>query len=186
MDAVKEKRLNNPNGANQYQLDPRQSMFISYYIDPKSQSYGNAYRSAILAGYEENYAANITSNMPLWLSEKLGSYKSSAMLEKAERNLDEILDLPTMIPAMGAFGPIYEKKTVKEKVKLKNGRTVLRNKVKKVRVMTYAGGLLKLKNDASQFVASTVGRKVYGKDAPTTPVAGSIINMTQIIINQPV
>ncbi len=179
------KSISNPNGANQHKLDPRQSLFIAYYLDPKSQSFGNATESALLAGYEEEYARVVLSKMPDWLSQKVADYRSSRMLEKAERNLDEILDLPTMIPAMGAFGPILQKVTVKKKVKLKNGKTVLRNTIKKVPVMAYAGGLLKLKNDASQFVAERIGKKTYGKDVPTTPPTGSIVHMTQIIINQP-
>lgn len=179
------KGLTNPNGANQYKLDPRQSLFLAYYLDPKSQSFGNATKSAVLAGFEREYAENIMSLMPEWLSAKIGQYRKSAMLEKAERNLDEMLDLPTMIPAMGAFGPLYEKVVSKKKVKLKNGKTVLRNVTKKVRVMAYAGGLIKIKNDASQFIAERVGRDTYGKDPDTAPPPSSIINMTQIVINPP-
>uniref|UniRef100_A0A6M3J4U3 Putative terminase n=1 Tax=viral metagenome TaxID=1070528 RepID=A0A6M3J4U3_9ZZZZ len=74
---------------NQYQPDPRQALFLSYYLDPKSKTFSNAYQSAILAEYSEEYAETITSQMPDWLSESLGDNK---MLHKAEKNLDEFLD----------------------------------------------------------------------------------------------
>ena len=59
----------NPNKANQYQLDPRQKMCWDLYIDPNSPTFGNAYRSALQAGYEENTAAVITTLN--WFKEKL-------------------------------------------------------------------------------------------------------------------
>ena len=46
----------NPNKANQWKLDPRQKMCWDLYIDPNSPTFGNAYRSALQAGYEENTA----------------------------------------------------------------------------------------------------------------------------------
>lgn len=183
---MKQRGVTNPNGANQYKLDPRQSLFIAYYLDPKSQSFGRATKSAVLAGYEHEYAENIMSKMPTWLSEKMEEYRNSEMLEKAERNINELLDLPTMTPAMGAFGPIFEKKVVVKKVTLKNGKVKDRKVVTKVPVLSYATGLIKVKNDISQFVAETVGRKTYSKAKvePPPPLA-SILNMTQIIINLP-
>lgn len=153
---------------NQYMVDPRQALFISKYVDPKSPSFSNALQSALAAGYSQLYAENLTSQMPVWLSEKLGEAKSNAnkMLQKAERNLDEILDLPNKVQAMGAFGPIFEK--------TKNG--------KKVPVMTYATSLIKVKNDASQFVAERLGKGKYGEDAPVAPVTNNIV---QIVIHTP-
>ena len=80
----------NPNKVNQYtQPDPRQSLFLSYYIDPKSETFSNAYQSALKAGYEEEYAQNLTSLMPDWLSESIGD---SQLLAKAEKRLNQILD----------------------------------------------------------------------------------------------
>lgn len=182
---MKKVALNNPHGANQYRLDPRQSLFIAYYLDPKSQSFGNAKKSAILAGYDEKYADNIMSIMPVWLSDKIGQYKASSMLEKAERNINKFLDIPTRVQAMGAFGPIFRKEEVKKKVKLKNGKMKMRKFIRKVPVMVEAGKLLEIQQKTSHFVAERVGRKIYGTEADDTPPPTSIVHMTQIIINPP-
>jgi hypothetical protein len=70
-------------------LDPRQELFASLYTDPKSPTFSNATRSAIKAGYTPEYADNITSLMPEWLSEIMGDMKR---LKKAEENLDMFLN----------------------------------------------------------------------------------------------
>ncbi len=80
----------NPNKVNQHtQPDPRQSLFLSYYIDPKSETFSNAYRSALRAGYEEEYASTILNQDLLWLSESLSD---NSLLQKAEKRLNQILD----------------------------------------------------------------------------------------------
>jgi len=79
----------NPNGANQYQLDPRQKVCWDLYVDPSSPTFSNGMQSAIKAGYEEAYANQITTTE--WFKEKV---RRSNMLNKAERNLDKALDIP--------------------------------------------------------------------------------------------
>lgn len=74
---------------NQYKPDPRQSLFLKHYLDPKSETFSNAYQSAIKAGYEEEYAQNLTGQMPKWLSE---SIRTEQMLNKAEKNLDILME----------------------------------------------------------------------------------------------
>lgn len=91
----KKKARTNPNGANQYKLDPRQSLYLEYYFDPESETFSNSLQSALRAGFEETYALNLTNTMPLWLSEKI---EEMSMVSKAERNLNEILDMRTKIP----------------------------------------------------------------------------------------
>lgn len=51
----------NPNKANQYQLDPRQKLCWDFYVDPKSETFGNGTQSAIKAGYTEGYADAVLS-----------------------------------------------------------------------------------------------------------------------------
>lgn len=162
--SVPSKPLNNPNGANQWRADPRQSDCILRYLDPKSATFGNMYLSAIKAGFGEVYSQNIISQNPKWLSRILDQQTEnrSRMLMKAERNLEELADLPSKVQGMGAFGPLYEKK--KTKVKTKKGR--MRTKTVRVPVMVFASPLLKLKNDASQFIAERLGKKTYGVDVP--------------------
>jgi hypothetical protein len=72
------------------ELKPKQIEFLKLYNDPKSQTFGNAKQSAIQAGYSEEYADNITSLLPDWLSEALK--KRKRMLAKAEDRLERLID----------------------------------------------------------------------------------------------
>lgn len=76
----------NPYGANQFQLDPRQKLCWELYIKPGTEYFGNAYQSAMKAGYEEGYAAQITTVE--WFLEKV---RRLNMLSKAEKVLDKTL-----------------------------------------------------------------------------------------------
>lgn len=53
------------------ELSPQQIDFLKYYTDPKSGTFSNATQSAIKAGYSQDYADNLTSLMPDWLSENI-------------------------------------------------------------------------------------------------------------------
>ena len=70
-------------------LDPKQPAFLAAYIDPNSKTWSNAKRSALKAGYSEEYSDNIMSLMPEWLSENIGNTK---IVTKALKNLVEFLD----------------------------------------------------------------------------------------------
>ncbi len=153
------KGVTNPNGANQWVADPRQQLFLAYYLDPKSATFSNALQSALKAGFAQEYSESILAKMPTWLAEKVGK---SHLLMKAEKNLEEMLDLPSKTHAMGAFGPLY-KKTGKGK------------NTKKEPIMSHNIGLLKIKSDVSQFVAERVGRKKYG---PRASEGGNVYNVT--------
>ncbi len=72
------------------ELSPQQIEFLKYYLDPKGETYSNATRSAIKAGYSQDYADNLTSLMPDWLSENIGRRKR--MLVKAENRLEASID----------------------------------------------------------------------------------------------
>lgn len=78
----------NPNGANQYQLDPRQKLCWEFYVNPNSETFGNGLKSAIKAGYEEGTANQIT--VAAWFRDKLRRFN---MLEKAEKVLDKTLEM---------------------------------------------------------------------------------------------
>ncbi len=79
--------LSNPNKANQFNLDPRQKTCWDYYINPKSETFGNALQSALKAGYEESYSTQITATE--WFIEKV---RRLNMLGKAEKVLDKTLE----------------------------------------------------------------------------------------------
>ena len=46
---------------NQWQNTPQQNMFIKLWTDPNSDTFGNAYESALKTGYSKNYANRITA-----------------------------------------------------------------------------------------------------------------------------
>jgi len=84
------KRKTNPNGVNQHTApDPRQAVFLAYYLDPKSETFANALQSGIRAGFSKEYSESILSRDLDWLAESVGD---NALLKKAEKRLNEILD----------------------------------------------------------------------------------------------
>lgn len=88
---------NNPNGANQYQVDPRQALFLANYLNPKSETFSNALQSALKAGYSQEYAESILTKDLDWLAESVGNEK---MVKKAEKVIDEMLDLDSSEPQL--------------------------------------------------------------------------------------
>lgn len=76
-------------------LDPQKELFLSYYTNPKSETFSNAKQSALKAGYSETYSDNIMALMPEWLFDNIGDFKR---LRKAEKVLDETLEINTQKP----------------------------------------------------------------------------------------
>jgi hypothetical protein len=127
-------------------LGPRQTKFLTYYVDPKSETYANALQSALKAGFAQEYAESLTYQLPDWLSDSLGTNK---MLVKAERNLDEFLDLETTETRFTKNGDEYEKTNTE---------------------------ILKVKADVTKFVASTVGKAKYNpKEAEQVPQHQTVV-----------
>lgn len=81
------RNKSNPNGANQYLIDPRQKTCWEFYINPKSETFANACQSAIRAGYTDTTALHITTEQ--WFIEKL---RRLNLLSKGEKVLDETLE----------------------------------------------------------------------------------------------
>lgn len=75
------------------ELTPRQAEFIKLWINPKSETFGNAYASAIKAGFSEQYAKLITTRECKWMDE--ANRRRIRMLDKAEGNLESITDIGT-------------------------------------------------------------------------------------------
>jgi hypothetical protein len=124
----------NPNGANQYKMDPRQQLFWELYATPGGETFGNAYQSALQAGYEEVYAVQITGAP--WFKEK---QRRLNLLSKAEEVLQETLNVDCHVPVVGMFGVVRDKET---------GEVV-----RKVDTQ-----ILKIKQDSAKFIASTQGK----------------------------
>lgn len=67
-----------------------QQLFIAYYVDPLSPTFGNGLQSAIKAGFTPMYAKNLMANRPLWLCEIVGKLN---LVKKAKENLEDDLNL---------------------------------------------------------------------------------------------
>jgi hypothetical protein len=98
------KRTKNPNpyGANKYFRDPREIKCWEYYLKTVQKGSPNARACALKAGYSEQTASNITQHP--WFQKRLSKLRRSEMVNKAEKVLEEILDLPNEIEIMTADG----------------------------------------------------------------------------------
>lgn len=72
-------------------LDPRQALFLEYYLKPGTETFSNIYQSAVKAGYSKEYAESINSQVS-WLSESLGTVTKDKLVSKAKKVLDKSLD----------------------------------------------------------------------------------------------
>lgn len=141
---------------NQHIADPRQSLFKEYYLDPKSETFSNAYQSAIKAGYEESYAERITSNAQGndWYSETIRDHE---MLRKAENNLSEYLTMDTMNDVIKGDSVIRIRDTQLEKIK----------------------------QDTTKFVVERLGKGKYSTRQEVTGKNGEAIVPLKVIIETP-
>lgn len=127
----------NPNGANQFFLDPRQKLCWGYYINPKeAETFGNAFQSAIKAGYEDSYARTITDSE--WFRDKV---RRLNLFIKGERVLEEMLDMP------------IEKTLILDGEEDEDGEPGEQTIVKKI-----DPALAKVKQDTAKFVVERLGK----------------------------
>lgn len=144
---------------NQYQPDPRQSLFLSHYLNPKSETFSNALQSALKAGYSQEYAESITAIMPDWLSEALGKQR---MLRTAEKNLLDIMEMDVEVGV----------KVGEEEIGKKIEPSLVGHKLK-----------------ASMFIAERLGKEKYATRTEHTGAEGKPIpilhtlNQTNVLNN---
>lgn len=74
-------------------IKPQQRMFIENYTNTKSATFGNAYRSALQAGFSDVYARQILYKPYPWLMEIDNLIQDERMLLKAESNFREVQNL---------------------------------------------------------------------------------------------
>lgn len=131
------KKRSNPNGANQYLLDPRQKLCWDSYVNPKSETFGNAFKSALKAGYTDKTARQITTE--IWFNEKV---RRMQLLGKAEKVLEEMLDMPVnkIEFAPGSFESDDGEDEGPQQV------------------LTTDPALIRIKQDTAKFIASTQGK----------------------------
>lgn len=139
----KRKKVKEITQSNQHISDPRQALFISYYLNPDSETFSNFYQSALRAGYSEGHAKKMGSVMPDWLKEKQEQIKDDEMIELAEKNLKEGMEVDYMQPVISAFGFIKDEKG---------------NLVKKVNT-----ALFRERQATSKFVAERLNKEKYGQ-----------------------
>lgn len=139
--------------ANQYSVDPRQALFLTYYLDFKSETFSNALQSALKAGYSQEYAENITNQMPDWLAESLGNNKR---LNRAEKVLDEMLDMPVEIQRVEGYGEDKEL------------------------VVKTEPSLVKIKQDTAKFIAERLGKEKYSTRSEISGKNGEAIEIKGI------
>lgn len=139
--------------ANQYEVDPRQAIFLKGYLDPKSETFSNALQSALRAGYSQEYSETILSKNLDWLSE---SVRTDSMLKKAERNLDELLDLPVEVQKIEGYGEDKEL------------------------VVKTEPALVKIKADTSKFVSERLGKNRWSQRQEVTGENGGPVKVETI------
>jgi len=76
-------------------LNPKQSLALEYYTDPKSPSFSNKGNSMIRAGYAVSVATKTNKANYGWLDDQ--SAVRVSMISKAQSNLKSILDLELKI-----------------------------------------------------------------------------------------
>ncbi len=121
------------------ELDPRRQKMSSFYYDVNSTTHGNAYQSAIRAGFSKSYAEHILFTKPRWLSEIV---RKMGILDKLEKNYEEALNRDIIVQASGPFGPLFQTITTG---KGKN------KKKKKIPIMVESNTRIKMRNEVTMF-----------------------------------
>lgn len=75
----KHRRTLATKNANQWHNTPQQNKFMVAWLDPTSETFGNAYQSALKVGYNERYATQIAS--PAINNKWVQDYKRLSKLE---------------------------------------------------------------------------------------------------------
>lgn len=78
--------------ANKDLLDPRQALFLGYYLKPGTDTFNNIYQSALKAGYSESYADNFRKSEREWMSGHVGEITKEELVKKSKRVLNKTLD----------------------------------------------------------------------------------------------
>lgn len=152
-------------------LTPQQALFLQLYFDRESPTWGNAKQSAIRAGFSEEYANTITYLRPKWLSEFIGQ---RSLISKIEAHFDEVMNMPNVSQAMGAFGPIEKTEIIIEETGevYKSGKKKGQKKTRKVKIKTPVMvpniSLIKAKNEVAKIAAPAHDPERYGKKAGNT------------------
>lgn len=152
---VQKSYESNPNGANQFLKDPRQRLCWKLYITPGGETFGNARQSAIKAGYEEDYANQITTSK--WFKDKV---RRMGLLDKAENVLEEMLDMPiTVLDLPSTAEEQYPHTPEDEEYDADDeAEWNKRRDERRARYVVTDPSLVKIKQDTAKFVAERQGK----------------------------
>lgn len=113
--AVKDRKYSTvEKNGNQWTVTPKQMRFVELWLNPDSDSFGNAYQSALAAGFSTSVAKNITTNAwnLLWVKEargRLTKFTPEHIVRKLEqktnskRDSDSIRALEVLARIQGMF-----------------------------------------------------------------------------------
>ena len=90
--------------------DARQDVAWEYYLKNLMKGYENAREAGLFAGYSETTSAQL-SQQP-WFKERKAKLKRREMLSKAERNLDDVLDLSYRVTKTKTVGTGEDAETI--------------------------------------------------------------------------
>lgn len=163
----KKAKVGQTNQSNQFLLDPRGEKAWALYVNPKSETFSNAYQSAIKAGFSIGHARQITTQE--WWLEKA---RRLSLGVKGEKVLEKTLDMETNLPVIGQYGPIM----------IPTGEFDKKGREKKKLLFGENDKLLKIQQDSAKFVTERLLKRHYssrteltggdGKELPT-PIYGA-------------
>ena len=136
-----------------YRPSPKNKLFMEYYLNPTSETFGNVFRSGIKAGFSKTYATNMLNVAPKWLL----SY-----IEKTEftpEHLNQLLQ--------------------KLALKANDSRSPDDTRLKAIELMMKSKGMIDKQGGVSfTFVQPILGGKSVNKLTPATrkePIEGEIV-----------
>lgn len=111
------------------EMNPQRKLFKEYYCNPTSDTFNLIYESALKAGFSKSYSKVLMSDSTGndWVKRIIKNYK---LKNKAERVLEEMLDMPTEV-------------------------TVEKEDITYVKIDT---GLVKVKQDSAKFILDRLGK----------------------------
>jgi hypothetical protein len=110
-----------PKNANQWISDIRQDKFAQNWLDPSSETFANAYQSALKAGYSAAHAKQITSTAQSleWVKEarsRLPSYKPEHIVKKLENltNASKDSDKIRALELLGKINGLFVDRSIQQ------------------------------------------------------------------------
>lgn len=146
--------------------DPRQALFLELYYSNTSPTWGNALRSAMAAGYSEEFARTITYKKPKWWSDFVRQQDIASLIEQ---HVHEVLSIPVVQQAMGAFGPLEKTEVIKEEAGVyktgpKKGQKKYKNVKIKTPIMVANLQVAKVKTEVMKLAAPAHNPEMYNRN----------------------